>query len=371
MPFEALKRKTRDRKYAIDELKDVLSKLKKDMGKFDAVQNPSDVAKRLELCADALKKVKRKFEDIRVPESQDCSRTQARLLHLQELGKPETNGYINWNRKRVDRILVDYMLRRGYIKSAETLAFSKSLMDVTDIHIFREVVDVFEALHNHECGPALRWCEKHASRLNKHHSPLQFQLHVQEYIELIRQGNIVEALMYGRAKLARWAEQRPDELQKAAALLSFPSDTQCEPYASMFSAKRWDDLKQLFKVELLWLHGLPKASILEAHLQAGLSALKSSKSMASDSCRQDPLHLPSFRELAKDLPSAKHVHSKLICAISGKTMSEHNPPLVLPNGYVYSTQALENLAAKNNGVVKCPITSDTYDFTELRRAFIM
>lgn len=306
-----------------------------------------------------------------MPEEEDCARTRVRLLHLQDLGKPMPNHYIDWNRGRIDRILVDYMLRRGHISAAEALESSKALTYLTDVHIFKAVSDIMLSLKEHDCSLALRWCKQNASRLSKHRSILQFQLHVQEFVELVRQKRTMDALSYAQKNLAPLAKQRPMELQRTAALLAFPSDTQCEPYASMFSLDRWDDLLLTFKMEVLRLHGLPRASMLEAHLQAGLSSLKSSQSLVSNSCRQDPMHLPSFRHLSEGLPSAKHVHSKLVCAITGKVMSEHNPPLVLPNGYVYSTFAMESMAAKNKGIVRCPMTGDKFNFTELRRAFVM
>ena len=54
--------------------------------------------------------------------------------------------------------------------------------------------------------------------------------------------------------------------------------------------------------------------------------------------REDPLHLPTFQALAEALPYAKHTRSKLLCAVTRETMSDDNPPMALPNGYVYSTK---------------------------------
>ena len=36
------------------------------------------------------------------------------------------------------------------------------------------------------------------------------------------------------------------------------------------------------------------------------------------------------------VPSTHKVVSSLICRISGEVMDEHNPPVSLPNGQVYS-----------------------------------
>ncbi|KIY95049.1 hypothetical protein MNEG_12916, partial [Monoraphidium neglectum] len=72
------------------------------------------------------------------------------------------------------------------------------------------------------------------------------------------------------------------------------------------------------------------------------------------------------------LPHAKHVHSTLVCAVTREVMSDANPPMVLPNGYVYSRRAIEQLAAQHGGGrLACPKTGATYGVDELRRAFIV
>lgn len=65
----------------------------------------------------------------------------------------------------------------------------------------------------------------------------------------------------------------------------------------------------------------------------------------------------AFQDLAQDLPWAKHVHSKLVCAVTREVMNEHNPPMVLPNGAVYSQKAIEQLASAK-GVFMCPHTGE-------------
>ena len=71
-------------------------------------------------------------------------------------------------------------------------------------------------------------------------------------------------------------------------------------------------------------------------LQAGLTALKTH----SCSSREKNVNCPvcvEFGELAEGLPTAHFVNSSLVCRMSGRLMDESNPPLVLPNGQVYST----------------------------------
>ena len=63
----------------------------------------------------------------------------------------------------------------------------------------------------------------------------------------------------------------------------------------------------------------------------------------------------AFQDLAQGLPWSKHVHSKLVCALTREIMNEHNPPMVLPNGAVYSQKAIQQLASAK-GVFMCPNT---------------
>lgn len=86
--------------------------------------------------------------------------------------------------------------------------------------------------------------------------------------------------------------------------------------------------------------------------------------------KEDPLSQETIRKLADPLPFAKHIHSKLVCYITKEPMNENNPPLVLPNGYVYSTKAMVQMAMENQGKITCPRTSVVCNFSELAKAYI-
>lgn len=54
-------------------------------------------------------------------------RLRARLEHLRALGNPSREQYIEWNRRRVDRLLVDHLLRCGYHVTALKLIESAQI----------------------------------------------------------------------------------------------------------------------------------------------------------------------------------------------------------------------------------------------------
>ena len=60
-------------------------------------------------------------------EEAEARRCRARLEHLAELGLPQKDAATLWNDGRMDRILADYMLRRGYHRSAVQLGSERRI----------------------------------------------------------------------------------------------------------------------------------------------------------------------------------------------------------------------------------------------------
>ena len=75
--------------------------------------------------------------------------------------------------------------------------------------------------------------------------------------------------------------------------------------------------------------------------------------------------------LAQNLPYAHASQSKLVCSVSGEPLNEHNPPMALPNGYVYGSKTLIALAAHNDSLVTCPRSGQTYALEQAMRVYVM
>ena len=76
----------------------------------------------------------------------------------------------------------------------------------------------------------------------------------------------------------------------------------------------------------------------------------------------------------------------LVCAMSGDVMDEHNPPMLLPNGSVYSTNALQvgggfarvrviiDLAqaqAAADGAVTCLLSKQRFALAQCRTLYVI
>eukprot|EP00252_Welwitschia_mirabilis_P001752 TRINITY_DN1168_c0_g1_i1.p1 TRINITY_DN1168_c0_g1~~TRINITY_DN1168_c0_g1_i1.p1 ORF type:complete len:407 (+),score=91.08 TRINITY_DN1168_c0_g1_i1:252-1472(+) len=365
VPFEHLKKSMRTSSRTVEkEMSAVMSGVaeaaEKDMSKEEAVQHLSSLVSRLQ-------GLKRKLDESNKNEQLQVQRCRARLDHLSML---KSENQQEWNSVRVKRILVDYMLRLSYYDTATKLAESTNIQDLVDIDVFLDAKKVVESLQNKDCGPALAWCNENKSKLKKVKSKFEFQLRLQEFIELVRRDCSMDAVLYARKYLASWGATNMKELQHVMAALAFRSNTDCAAYRTLFEPSQWDNLVAQFKQEFCKLYGMTVEPLLNIYLQAGLSVLKTPFCYEENCTKEDPLSQESFRNLATNLPFSKHIHSKLVCYISKELMDEHNPPMVLPNGYVYSFKALDAMAKKNNGRVICPRTNFECNFTDLTKAYI-
>ena len=61
-------------------------------------------------------------DEVAKAEEQDAQRCKARLQHLQSVGAPSKDHAVEWNRQRLDRLLVDHLLRSGCMNTAVQLA---------------------------------------------------------------------------------------------------------------------------------------------------------------------------------------------------------------------------------------------------------
>lgn len=278
-----------------------------------------------------------------------------------------------WEKVRLDRALVDYMLRGGMYDTAHQLAKSHGIEHLIDSDIFRESRVVIEALRRRDCKEGLRWCAENKRRLQKVESKLEFRLRCQEFVELARARRRQDAISYMRKYISVSCEgDRFLDIQRFMGLLTFDPSTTCQPYKDMYSELKWTELETAFKHDNYRLHGLTRESTIEILLKAGLASLKTRKcGTEADRKPNCPTCVEPYLSLAQSLPRSRHENSVLVCRISGEIMDENNPPMAMPQGNVYSMKAMKKIADENGGIVVDPRTQEKARFEELRKCFIM
>uniref|UniRef100_A0A7S1EGV6 CTLH domain-containing protein n=2 Tax=Hemiselmis andersenii TaxID=464988 RepID=A0A7S1EGV6_HEMAN len=244
---------------------------------------------------------------------------------------------------------------------------------MVDVGMFDETNRVAEALLRGDCAPALKWCSENKAKSKKVKSSLEVQLRVQEFVELVKRDQISQAIAHARTYLGPCADSHLPIIKRCMAALAFRKDKRSSLYADLFDEGRRRELVGLFKAAVYQTLNLPTNSTLSVVLQAGLACMKCTQcSDGEDSGRNPncPVCTPVLRALAEPLPLAHHMHSSLVCAMSGCVMDHDNPPMALPNGYVYSSNALHKMASTSGDGVLCLATRERYALADLRKVFI-
>ncbi|KAJ8982427.1 hypothetical protein NQ317_007775 [Molorchus minor] len=355
-----------------------------------------DITSLLGGMVEKLQVLKRKAEESISEELAASNVCKRRLEHLKEHNTLTPNGNLSqgalnqWRRKRLDRMVVEYFLRNGYYNAAISLADKSDIKELTNIDIFLTSREVEKSLANRETTKCLLWCHDNKSKLRKLKSNMEFNLRIQEFVELIRSDRRIDAIRHARKHFPSFEEEHLSTIQQVMALLAFPVTTVIAPYKALFEETRWDTLIEQFRQENYRLFQLASQSVFTVALQAGLSALKTPYPFKyrvffsglshithcySDNCENMnpscPVCQPYLNQLAEPLAFAHCSQSRLYCHISGLPMNENNQPMMLPNGYIYGEHALEQMARENDGQIICPKTKDIFPFKKLEKVFVM
>ena len=285
--------------------------------------------------------------------------------------KEKKQELIEFEKTRVNRIVVDHLLRMGHFETAVALSEETGISHLVDINLFYETREIERELRLHNPDPCLAWCQSNRSKLRKFNSDLECNLRLQQFIELVRVGKHSEAIYHATKYLTQVEDSFLGEVQNAMGLLAFPIDTRFSRYQDLLSDTRWEDLILKFRSENYSILHMSPQSLLVTTLQAGLSAMKTHQCYNAETKNNNcPVCISPFNEFAESLPFAKYTHSRLLCSLTNSPMDEDNPPMALPNGRAYGEKGiLERLDA--NGKFTCPVTKETYHLSELKKIFIM
>lgn len=253
-----------------------------------------------------------------------------------------------------------------------------------NIDVNKEYQRIRETLQKQQrTAEALQWCSDNRSHLKKSKNQLEFLLRRQDLLNLLldSSGKKGAAVLYAKKHFTALAADSSllPNIQQALALLVVPKKSEHIPYRTLFqNENRWNELAETFTEAYFSLYGLPKKSPLLTLYQLGAAAFKTS---ACDQQETKVLECPAcqdeLRPLMQNLPLAHFEYSRLYCRISKRLMAEDNPPYCLPNGQIYSYQALQEMAKKKNeekgenGWVTCPVTQAIFRLENCKKCFVL
>ncbi|KAF7543596.1 hypothetical protein G7Z17_g10615 [Cylindrodendrum hubeiense] len=364
LPSELLRKNFRSAHFTIEKDTSALKTLLKDSATAAVSGRASqqDVLRSLDSMLARMRGVKRKLATCADDEARLHAHAAARIAHLDELyamTSVDDVKYEAWSRKRLDRLLADYLLRHGYNDSARELAQQRGMENLVDMDTFVAMSRIRDALIKGSVTEALAWCTDNKKELRKMESKLEFMLRFQQYIELVRTQSstkLTEAITHAKKHLIPFRATFPREVQQACGLLAFPpSSPASAAYADLYKPSRWTDLADLFTTTHNNLLALPAVPLLHVALSSAAVA----STLGHGVC---PICSTELNELARNVPYAHHTKSHV----------EHDLRL-LPNGCVYGKDRLE-LQAKKGGLpadqVKDLRTGEVFTADSLKKVFI-
>ena len=381
MPYELHRRSHKTAYRLIQHEKDVVTAKLKDTAKAASKEDASQPA-TLSSIDDMIKRMetlKRKLSNLAEEEQTMHRQARARLTHVRELENIPSAAdvkYDEWSKVRLNRLLVDYLLRSGCANTAQKLAKSQHIEDLVDVEAFLQCQKIKSSLKRKETKDALIWCADNKSSLKSMNNNLEYELRLQEYIEMIRTRDVTkiqQAAQYARKYIAP-CEDKAFSI-RAAGLLAYPPHTLVEPYMSLYAPSRWEKLSNLFLKTYHNLLSLPQNPPLHIALSAGLSALKTPSCHSSHPSPSSALNAHTIPTGSSNNTSAPGTGRKIsnrqaaigqsvcpICSTELNALARNVPyaqhtksnvdddPVVLPNGRVYGRAKLMAFQSKVKGV---------------------
>ncbi|KIX10022.1 uncharacterized protein Z518_01103 [Rhinocladiella mackenziei CBS 650.93] len=409
LPHELVKRNFRTTQRYVERERDHILPTLKDTANaaLSSSQTAEQTLASLDAMIQRMQNFKRKLEKLHTEEEALHDHSAKRIKHLQDLYEIPSLvdvKYDQWSRTRLDRLIVDYLLRSGYARTASSLAESKQISHLVDLDTFVTCHKIASSLSRGETKEALAWINENKNSLKKlimtpyKTTNLEFELRLQQYIELVRAGTTakkLEARLHAQQHLMPHAASRSESILQVAGLLIQTPDTDAEPYRTLFAPSRWHHLSNLFVETHHTLMSLPVQPLLHVALSAGLSALKtpachSAYNPASSSTPGHariatntslcPICSMELNDLARNVPYAHHT-----------TSSVEPDPVVLPNGRIYGRERLEELQRKlamaglggggecgmqdlqigKEGEVRDPTTGESFTWGQVKKVYIM
>ncbi len=124
--------------------------------------------------------LKRKLSAHADEEARLYRQVDARVAHLRELSdmhSVEDVKYETWSRRRLDRLMTDYLLRHGYNASAAALASERQMEDLVDTDTFVAMSKIRTSLEGGSVTEALAWCTENKKELRRMNVRLLSNIH--------------------------------------------------------------------------------------------------------------------------------------------------------------------------------------------------
>lgn len=171
LPHELARKNFKTVQKHVEREKDVvLSRIKSTANASLAGQDANSAISSLDNMINRMQGLKRKMESLHEEEKILHQHSRKRIQHLQDLYEIPSLAdvkYDQWSRIRLNRLLVDYLLRSGYGDSAKALAYEKGIEELVDLDVFIQCHKIEESLRMRKTQDCLAWCVEHRPMMRR------------------------------------------------------------------------------------------------------------------------------------------------------------------------------------------------------------
>ena len=286
-------------------------------------------------------------------------------------------------------VILQHLCREGRLNISDALTRESG---ITEYHAqqepFLELNQILEALKAHDLGPALDWVAKNREALNMwgttllfsqvggrqsvmQKSSLELKLHKLKFVDLLKKGSKMEAIMYARQNFPSFVYGQEREVQSLmGAVMYSGSALEQSPYGHLLSPAQWQETADLFLRDACALLGLSMESPLTVAVNAGcvaLPALLNIKQVMQQRQVSAVWNAKDELPIEIELGGDCRYHSVFACPILRQQVSDNNPPMKLVCGHVISRDALAKLAQGHK--LKCPYCPHEQNPADARQIF--
>ncbi|VDO03885.1 unnamed protein product [Rodentolepis nana] len=240
---------------------------------------------------------------------------------------------------RFNRLLAEHLFAMGHYHSALALIKQVPDYDKIFVRIIEEAIFIQEALIRGETKPAHKWFNESNFRLKHSDLNFDFDMRIFEFYLLVRDDKRMEAVTHARQYLNNFKESdhyKPRRLGQAMVLLIMRTADEVKEKAKQNELnEEW--IVKRFHLALMFFYSFISPTPFLLTVRAGMSAIKTPFCYHDESRNPNCVVChPLINRYASNLVFGHHDQSILTCYQTGLIMDENNPPMALPNGYVYS-----------------------------------
>lgn len=265
---------------------------------------------------------------------------------------------IEFDVRLVNKILIEHFYRQGLFEVGDCLV--KEAGEEEEETVFRsqslEIYQIVESMKLRDIDHAMRWISMNREKLEQNGSKLELKLLSLKYCDILREGNLSDALKYGRTHFPQYGSLHIAEIGKLFTALLWIGKLEKSPYVELVSPSNWDKVTKELTKQYYNLLDQPSNSLLPVVLSAGFESLPTLLKL---------VHVMGLKkqewQVVKELPVPLELgnefqfHSVFVCPVNRDQSSKENPPMMLPCRHVLCKQSIMKLGKNcNTRRFKCP-----------------